>query len=132
MGRYKEIPGISYEILHYDEYKATIEYTYFCPRCKREITEQTTIFDSDDYINIYASFVAPFECECGDNTYTHIKIWGDSRIDRRRENNRRICENFNCQRPLDNKCEFIHKWEHNNRNAYVICRHCGYKNYYED
>ena len=47
MSRYKQMPGMSYQIISQEASQATVEYTYLCPYCMRKATVQSTVFASD-------------------------------------------------------------------------------------
>jgi len=79
MGRHKQTPGRTYEVLYQDDYKATVKCTYLCPYCNQETTAQITVHsDGFDLLNS-GGFFEPLECKDCSKT-ADVRFWSNQRI----------------------------------------------------
>ena len=80
MSRYKQMPGMSYQIISQEAYQATVEYTYLCPYCMRKATVQSTVFASDYDRLETGGFYDTLACsECGKKA--DVRFWRTMKID---------------------------------------------------
>ena len=79
MGRHKQMPGYSYEVVYQDDHEATVKYTYLCPYCDQDTTAQKTVYP--DWFNLLDSgcFYDSLECEhC--NKIADVRFFRNQRI----------------------------------------------------
>ncbi len=79
MGRHKEMPGETYQIIDNDGQSATVEFTYLCPYCMSHTTSRKTYYSDIDMLE-RGGFGDNLECEwCG--KIASVRFWSNCRID---------------------------------------------------
>ena len=80
MGRHRQMPGMTYQVISQNENQATLEYTYLCPYCMRKSTVRSTVYPADYDRLETGGFYDALECsECGKKA--DVRFWLTMRID---------------------------------------------------
>jgi len=79
LGRHKEMPGRTYEVIYQDDHEATVKCTYLCPYCNQETTAQITVYSDGFDLLVSGGFFEPLECEYCNKT-TDVRFWSNQRI----------------------------------------------------
>lgn len=79
VGRHKEMPGRTYEVIYQDDNEATVKCTYLCPYCNEDATTQITVYSNGFDLLDSGGFFEPLECEHCNKT-TNVRFFRNQRI----------------------------------------------------
>jgi hypothetical protein len=79
MGRHKQMPGRTYEVIYQDDREATVKCAYLCLYCNQETTAQITVHSDDFHLIDFDGFYDALVCEHCNKT-GDVRYWRTQRI----------------------------------------------------